>query len=305
MRMLWMSIGILGLTQCVSSAVAQAPGDKSSSALPAQPIAAAQLVREVVYNELNDHQGHGYWRYWVERHSPKETRLEDQVETAEGPITRLALTNGQPLSAEAQQQEEDRIEHLLTSPQEQARRRQDYGEDEARIGHIVALMPVAFLYQYEGDENGCHKLSFRPNPDYSAHSVEARIFHAMSGTLWVDARMKRLVRIDAHVQENVDFGYGILGRLYKGGWFQFQRTQVSPTDWKTERLEVHLLGRALLVKSYTRETSELRGGFAPVPGGMSLAQGMALLQQTDESQTVAQAKARGSALTPVALALRP
>jgi hypothetical protein len=125
----------------------------------------------------------------------------------------------------------------------------------------------------------------------------------MSGTLWVDARYKRLARLDAHTEDNVDFGYGILGRLYKGGWFQLQRTQVSPTDWKTERLEVHMCGRALLVKNFARETSELRGGFVPVPAGMKLAQGMALLQQT-QAQTQAQTQVRSALAIPAALAMR-
>ena len=143
------------------------------------------------------------------------------------------------------------------------------------------MLPDAFLYDYAGEENGCYRLRFRPNPAYPAHSIEARIFHSMSGTLWVDARYKRLSRLNGHVQENLDFGYGILGRLYKGGWFQLQRVQVSPTEWKTERLEVHMCGRALLVKSFARDTSEARGGFAPVPAGMNLAQGMALLEQIE------------------------
>ena len=117
-----------------------------------------------------------------------------------------------------------------------------------------------------------------PNPDYPARTIEARVFHGMSGTLWVDARYKRLVRLDGHVAENVDLAYGILGRLNKGGWFQLQRTQVSPTEWKTQRLEIHLTGRAL-VKSFANQTSELRGGFVPVPAGMNLAQGVALLEQ--------------------------
>jgi hypothetical protein len=101
------------------------------------------------------------------------------------------------------------------------------------------------------------------------------------------------------MEENLDFGYGILGRLYKGGWFQLQRVQVSATDWKTERLEMHMVGRALLVKSFARETSEIRGGFAPVPAGMSLAQGLALMQQTQ-----AQSQARGL-VSPAAIAMQP
>jgi hypothetical protein len=265
---------------------------------------AGQLVREVVYNELNDHQTHGYWRYWIEKHTPKETRVEEQIETTQGPVTRLALSNGQPVSPEALAQEQARLRRLLTSPDEQARHLKEYEEDEQRIGRILALLPDAFLYTYAGEENGCHKLTFRPNPDYPAHSIEARIFHSMGGTLWVDARLKRLARLDGHVQENLDFGYGILGRLYKGGWFQLQRVQVGPTDWKTERLEVHMVGRALLVKSFARETSEMRGGFAPVPAGMNLAQGMALLDRTEARLPAPSGSRAGELVTATALALR-
>jgi hypothetical protein len=282
-------VGILTLAQGVCCAQSQ------------QPTSAGQLVREVVYNELNDHQGHGYWRYWVERNTPRETRLEEQIETAEGPITRLTLSNGHPPSAEAEVEEQERLQRLLTSPDEKAKHLREYEENENRIGRILALLPDAFLYDYDGEENGCHRLRFRPNPEYPAHSIEARIFHSMSGTLWVDARYKRLSRLDGHVQENLDFGYGILGRLYKGGWFQLERIQVSPTDWKTERLEVHMCGRALLVKSFARDTSEARGGFAPVPSGMNLAQGMALLRQI-EARNEAPAPA-GATLVTTALAL--
>ena len=36
-------------------------------------------------------------------------------------------------------------------------------------------------------------------------------------------------------------------------------------------------GRAMLFKTIAREISEVRSGFAPVPAGMNLAQGAALL----------------------------
>ena len=244
----------------------------------APPEPAGVLVREVVYNELHDHQQHGYWRYWIEQHAQKQALLEQQVETVDGPVNRVMESGGHPLDGAAEQQEQERLRRLMNSPQEQQKHRQDYAEDEKRIGRIVALLPNAFLYDYAGEENGCYRLRFRPNPDYPPRSVEARIFHAMSGELWIDARLKRLARLDGQLQENVDFGYGILGRLYKGGWFRLERTQVSTTDWKTQRLEIHMNGRALLFKTIARETSEVRGGFAPVPAGLSLAQGLDLLQ---------------------------
>jgi hypothetical protein len=301
MRVFWMAIAMAVLTMSVRGAYAQ------------QPMSAGQLVREVIYNELTDHHSHGFWRYWVEHHSGKETRLEDQVETAEGPVTRLARIDGLPLSAESEQEDQARMQHLLASPEEQAKHRQEYQDDEARIGRILELLPDAYVYEYDGEENGCYRLRFQPNPGYSSHSIEARVFHSMSGTLWVNARYKRLARLDGKVEENLDFGYGLLGRLDKGGWFQLVRAQVSPTDWKTERLEVHMTGRALLFKSFAQEKSETRGGFLPVPAGIGLAQGMALLdrdpgrsQQAGKDQRpIAEATipARAPLLTPEAFAL--
>jgi hypothetical protein len=251
----------------------------------------AQLVREVVYNELHDHQLHGYWRYWIVQWSAQQARLSDQIETADGPILRLVAAGGQPLSAEAEQEEQERLNHLLGSPEEQARDRQEYSEDERRIGRIVALLPEAFVYEFEGEEGGCYRLRFRPNPDYGARSIETRIFHAMTGELWIDARLKRLARLQGQLQENVDFGYGLLGRLFKGGWFRLQRRQVSATDWKTERLEIHMSGRALLFKTIARETSEVRGGFVPVPAGLTLAQGVSLLGSQPTQNTTMDAMA--------------
>jgi hypothetical protein len=239
------------------------------------------LVRDVVYNELHDHERHGWWRYWIEKHAPKETLLEEQVETSDGPVTRVKQLNGHPLDAKGQQQEEARLQTLLNSPSEQANLKQAYIDDEKRIGRIVALLPEAFLYEDAGEENGLRHLRFRPNPNYPPHSIEARIFHAMTGDLWIDARTKRMAQLKGQLQENVDFGFGILGRLYKGGWFELRRTQVSTTDWKTERLEVHMNGRAMLFKTIARETSEVRGGFAEVPAAMDLAQGMHLLNETN------------------------
>jgi len=295
MRVIWMTMGMLAAVQGASYAHAQPPVLEKPEAL-----SAGQLVREVIYNEQHDHQTHGAWRYWVERRSPAGTGVEEQVETADGPISRLTQTDGRGLSAEEASEEQARLEGLLNSPSEWARHLRRYDEDEERIGRILALLPDAFVYEYDGEENGCYRLRFRPNPEYAAASIETRIFHAMSGRLWVDARAKRLARLDARVGENVDFGFGVLGRLYKGGWFRLVRVQVSATDWKTATLEVHMNVRALLVKTFARDTSEARGGFSAVPRGLSLAQGLELLNGSDE---MAESRSRKVAERP-ALAAR-
>ena len=108
--------------------------------------------------------------------------VEDQVETSQGPVTLLTERNGAPLTPESEQQEEARLLQLLASPSEQAHHLKQYEDDEQRIGRILALLPDAFLYEYDGSENGSYRLRFRPNPGYAAQTIEARIFHAMGGT---------------------------------------------------------------------------------------------------------------------------
>ena len=246
----------------------------------------------------------------MERRSQAGTSVEEQVETADGPIGRLMLSGGHALGPEAEKAEQERLQELLASPGEQARQQKQYDEDEERIGRILALLPSAFVYQYDGEENGRYRLRFRPNREDRACTIESRILHAMSGTLWIDARSKRVSRLEGQVDENVDFGFGILGRLYKGGWFRLERVQVSATEWKTEAFEVHMNIRALMVKTFARETSELRGGFVPVPTGMSLAEGLAVLNQSPGPSDAAVRKpprpgAAGAQPVQTALAMRP
>ena len=248
-----------------------------SASQPPPGVSPNQLVREVVYNELHDHEHHGYWRYLAEKHSQQGDILEDQIETADGTVKQVVLIDHQPPGTAARQQERERLNHLLMSDAEKARLRQEHSEDERRIGRILALLPDAFLFEYVGEEHGCWHLRYRPNPQYPAQTMEARIFHAMSGDLWIDARMKHLVRLDGQLQRNVDFGFGILGRLYKGGWFRLERAQVSATEWKTSRLEMHMNGRAILFKTIARETCEFRRHFTPVPAAMTVKQGIDIL----------------------------
>lgn len=246
-----------------------------------QPEPAGQLIRETVYNELQDHNNHGYWRYWIEQRVQNDTRLEEQVETADGPVSRLIKTNGQFINDQTRDEEQARLQHMIRSPQEQASHRKDYFEDEKHAAAVMQMLPDAYVFEYAGDENGCHHLRFRPSPSYAPHTVEGRVIHAMAGDLWIDARMKRLARLEGHLAENVDIGFGLLGRVEKGGWFRIQRVQVSSAEWKTQRMELHLCGRAIVFKTIARDTNEVRGGFAAVPAGLNLVQGMHLLEQTD------------------------
>lgn len=258
------------------------------------PEPAQQLVREVVYNELHDHAGHGYWRYWSQQSLPNGKQTVEVVETPAGPLTRVVLKNGQPVDPADVQTEQSKLEELAASPSAMENHRQAFEDDQQRIGRIMSLLPDAFLFQDVSTNEGIRHLRFRPNPNYPAHSIEARVFHALSGDLWIDTRMKRLAKIEGHVEGDVTFGFGLLGKVNRGSWFRMQRRQVSPTEWKTEQLDVHISGRAIVFKTISHETSEVRGGFTPLPRDITVAQSVHLLEETAP-------EVLGAELAPVAL----
>jgi hypothetical protein len=270
---------ISGVFAATSTAPAQTVGKTSSPVLNPE-----QLIRDTVYNELHDHDQHGYWQYTIHKKTASELVSLEQIETTNGPIHRLIAVNGEPLTPQRRHDEDVRLEELLSDSSKQRKVREQYLDDEKRIERIMQLLPIAFLYQYEGMEGENYCLSFRPNPAFHPPTIEARVFHAMQGKVYVNAQWKRLARLDGHLMDNIDFGYGLLGRLNKGGWFSLERTRANETDWKTEMLEIHVSGRAVLFKTIAKDTHEERSGFREVPRNITISEAKRML---DSEYTVA------------------
>jgi hypothetical protein len=238
------------------------------------------LVKDVVYNELQERRQISLWQYRVEKRVASQTTIEQEVETRSGPVYRVLARQGKPLDLAGQKKETERLNNLLRNPTEQARMKQDHDAEEQRVQRLVAAMPDAFLYSYDGMDGSNLRLSFRPNPAYNPQTYEARVYHALSGQILIEPQWKRLVKIDAHIVNEIDFGFGLLGHIEKGGSFQIERAQVNPTRWKTSLLDVHLSGRIVFFKSINKDQHELRSNFQPVPSDLDVQGAVAILNAT-------------------------
>ena len=89
-------------------------------------------------------------------------------------------------------------------------------------------------------------------------------------------------RISGELLSDVDFGFGILGKLNKGGTFEVVQSQVAPGDWEVSLLDVHISGRALLFHSISEQQDEVRSEFKPVPSGLSLAQAASMVAKSSK-----------------------
>jgi hypothetical protein len=235
------------------------------------------LVKDVVYNELQERRQISLWQYREEKRVASQTTTQQEVETRSGIVHRVLARQGQPLDLGAQKKETDRLNNLLRNSGEQARMKQEAQSEEQRLQRLMSAMPEAFLYTYDGMTEGNLRLKFQPNPAYNPQTYEARLYHALAGEIWIQPRVKRLVKIDAHILTEVDFGYGLLGRVEKGGSFQIVRQQVAENRWKTSVLDVHISGRIVLFKAISKDQRDVRTDFQPVSDDLTVPGAVALL----------------------------
>lgn len=250
---------------------------------------AQQLIRDVVYNELHDRERDSHWEYRSECSAAGGTFVREQVETDRGPVFRIVEQNGQPLDPDQRLREDQRLDQYIHDSAQMARTARAHEEDEDRLGAAIALMPQALLFVYEGaPANDIVRLAFRPNPSYTPSGIEARILHALTGTVTVNIRLRRMIEMHGTVTERVDFGYGLLGQVAKGGWFTIHRRPVSAAHWKTDLVDVHFQGKILLLKSIGKVQREARSDFRPVPDSLTPADAVAILSRPGAAAVQAQ-----------------
>jgi hypothetical protein len=256
-------------------------------AQPNQLQAPAALVRRAIQNREDAARTHRPLRYLLRKTDDHRDTTKDIIETDQGDVARLIAINNQPLTPEANQAELDRLNTLSNHPEIQEHRHQREQKDADRVNRLMSLLPDAFLYRDQGTfpcptGNGtCHHLTFSPNPSFEPPDVEANIFRGLSGEVWIDQAQERLTRLDAHVIANVDFGWGILGKLDKGGTIQLEQSDIGNHDWELTTLKLNLKGKALMLKSFNIQLTEQTTHFSQAPPGVNYRQAIQLLEKSE------------------------
>ncbi len=251
----------------------------------------AKIVRDASYNELHSPKPGRSFSYRQRKVDAKGSVVKQIVETKDGDVARLLERDGKPLPAEEEQAEAERLNNLLAHPEIQEHRHKKEQEDSARGDEMVRMLPDAFLYTFDGMVEGpsglCYRLKFKPNPAFTPPDREGEVYHGMVGELWVDQSQLRLAKIDAHLISDVNFGWGVLGRLYKGGSILVQNADVGLHHWETIHMKLNLQGKLLMLKSVDYSTTEDFSDFKVQPQELGYQEAIRLLQKTPGSAQVA------------------
>ncbi|MBV9481697.1 MAG: hypothetical protein JO249_13230 [Acidobacteria bacterium] len=267
-------LACLAFALCLAALPSPAAGEPAAAASDPQ-----QLVRAVVGNELRASEtDHSHWMYRDHDVEPAKNVVRTCVDTSGGQICRVIERDGHVLTREEQNEEKAHLEQLVKNPTDQKKKQKEQKDDDRKAAELVNMLPHGFLYHYDGKEGNYIRLKFEPNPNFNPPSREATVFHAMAGTMLIDPRQQRLADMKGTLIRSVDFGWGLLGRLNKGGTFEVKRKDVGGGHWVNTLLDVHIHGKALFFKTINAEQRELQEDFKRVPDRLSLAQGVSMLE---------------------------
>jgi len=180
-------------------------------------------------------------RYRLRKASPRLISTKEIIETRDGFVARLLSVNDQPLGQADELREQARLDALLSDPSLQKHRKRGEEGDAEIVLKLLRMLPKAFLYEYTGAVLGpagnVEKFTFRPNPSFSPPDYETQALTSLTGELWIDAAQERVVRLEGHLQQDTDYGWGILGRLNKGGWVLIEQSEVGGRQWRIAHVQ--------------------------------------------------------------------
>jgi hypothetical protein len=241
-------------------------------------MSAGELARRVVTTELKvQDEDHSHWMYRLEKEESGRKQVEEILETNKGSLSRLLSIAGRPLDAKQQQKENQRLQKLVSHPDEQRKLQQASNKKAEQGARLFKILPDVFVFSYAGRQGDLETLTFRPNPNFQPPSLEARVFHSMQGEMTVDTKQERLAALNGHLMEDVKFGGGLLGHLDKGGKFEVRQVEVAPGQWEVTILDLDMKGKALLFKTIGVHETEIHSDFHPVPDDLTLADAVGLL----------------------------
>lgn len=275
---------VLWVAPCSAPVAGQHRGAIENALTPTQ---AQALVERALTVELHTARDPNHpMRYRLRRSSPRLTTTKEILETRDGDVARLLSINDKPLSPADEQTENARLDALLSEPSRQRHRKQNAEEDAGIVLKLLRMLPRAFLYQYAGAEAGAtgrvEKFTFRPDPNFRPPDLESQALTAMTGELRIDATEVRVVRLEGHLQKDTDYGWGILGRLNKGGWLAIEQAAVGGQQWRIVHVQMDMNLR-ILFKTKNLNTVQDMTRFSPVPVGIDYRQAIQMLRSADEN----------------------
>jgi hypothetical protein len=249
---------------------------QTNSPAPKQmPIGAPRnWVQSAVDNELPiiNISGAQPLRYRIHKTDTKGDTVRIQIESRQGDVARLVERNGHSLTSAENAAEIARLQDVLASPQNFMRHHKHDTSTRSDVTQLVRLMPQAMLFAYTpgqpqrtGAQSPQVVIDFHSDPAFKPPTMLSQSLTGIEGRMWIDAESRHLIRIEGHFLKQVDFGYGIVARIYPGGTIELDQVNAGNGRWAYSRLVEDLTVRAMMVKTIPQKSEMEASDFHLLP----------------------------------------
>src|SRR6202023_4446546 len=112
-------------------------------------MSANELARKIITNELKfQYDDHGHWMYRLEKEESGRRQVQEIVETKNGSLSRSLSIDGHPLDAKQLQKENQRLQRLVSHPDEQRKLQQASNKKAEQGARLFNSLPDVFVFTY-------------------------------------------------------------------------------------------------------------------------------------------------------------
>lgn len=237
-------------------------------------------IEKVVKNELSMIQQDDLpLRYRMRKVDRKGDTTRIVIESQQGTVARLIERDGQPITAAEDAAERSRLKDIVDSPEEFLKRKRRDGEGRSYASQLVRSMPRAMLYSYAPGQPQSANLrssqvvvDFKPNPAFHPPTMVTEALTGIAGRMWIDEASGHLLRMEGRVLRPVNFGWGLIARVYPGGTVEFEQTCIDSEHCVSSHLVEDLTMREMMLKTVNDKTRMSAWNFEVLPAPLSFQQ---------------------------------
>lgn len=264
-----------GLAVALAALLAAGTQAPARNGAPTEQEVRALIERVVASQHRNDEALAEYERRerQIARKDDGKERIADNklyrvFPTGTGTVRVLMEEKGKPVKPEAYEKGLRSVEHALENAltPNLPKQKEAIAKWEKRVRErreLLDAIPQAFRATWLGREpaaaaNGhtLVKLRLEPDPEYKPHSRNTNMLTHVRATVWVEEKGAHVVRVEAEIFEDIPVGGGFLGKVYKGGRFEMEQTEVAPGVWLPARYIYDFDGRKFIFPFSMNETVE-------------------------------------------------
>ena len=274
----------LAMTPCVAAPPARAQGGGQRTVIEANPAPTAEQLHALIARAIENQHRNDRALEEFERVERVVTRkadgnsgvLSDRTDrvlpSGTGTMKLPLAENGAPVSPEIYRHW---LQIAVTALDIALHPNERYNQDMVKFerrqrerSDLVDSASKAFRMKWAGretrpDPNATYgsrtlaKILLDPDPSYVPTSRFAAAFQHAHVTLWLDESQAQFARLEGDITSDITFVGGIAGKIYRGGHFVVEQTEVAPGVWLPTLYTYDVDGRKFLFGFGVHERTEV------------------------------------------------